>query len=218
MATEHTIKAGECLSSITKKYGFSDYKTIYEHPQNAEFKRKRPNPNVVHPGDSLFIPEKELKQIPIATEQKHPFKLKRQKTFLHLIVKDSTGKPYANVKYDLTVAGELMKGTTGGDGKIEQEILADAKVGELFLYSKSGTEEIIGAIELDLGFLEPVEEDIGVQARLINLGFDCGRVDGVVGTKTQAALRAFQRKNGLTANGNADAATRDKLRQIHDWE
>ena len=33
---------------------------------------------------------------------------------------------------------------------------------------------------------------------------------------TKAALSGFQSKNGLTVTGAADAATRDKLRQLHD--
>lgn len=219
MPTQHTIKTGECLSSITKKYGFSDYKTIYNHPQNAEFKRKFPNPNVIHDGAVLFIPDKELKEVPSPNEQKHPFVLKREKTFIHLLVKDSEGKPFANVKYNLTVADKVINGTTGGDGKISEEILAEANSAELFLFSKSGEKEVIGVISLELGALEPVEDDIGVQARLNNLGFDCGEAKGALDDpQTEAAIKAFQGKNGLPETGTADDATRGKLRQMHDWE
>ena len=57
MAT-HTVIRGDCLSSIAKQYGFSDYKTIYDHPQNQAFKQKRPNPNLIMAGDEIFIPER----------------------------------------------------------------------------------------------------------------------------------------------------------------
>ena len=40
-----------------------------------------------------------------------------------------------------------------------------------------------------------------LQAVLNLLGFDCGRVDGVFGPRTQSALTDFQRNMGLTANG-----------------
>jgi len=54
----HTVVQGEHLSSIAKKYGFSSYKTIWDHGQNADLKKKRQNPNVIFPGDRLFIPDK----------------------------------------------------------------------------------------------------------------------------------------------------------------
>lgn len=54
----HTVKSGEYLSLIARNYGIPDWQTIYNHPQNADFKRKRPNPNLIYPGDLLFIPDK----------------------------------------------------------------------------------------------------------------------------------------------------------------
>jgi peptidoglycan hydrolase-like protein with peptidoglycan-binding domain len=38
-----------------------------------------------------------------------------------------------------------------------------------------------------------------------------GKVDGVWGPKTEAALRNFQTQNGLTASGSLDATTAEKL-------
>lgn len=57
MAT-HTVRAGENLTVIAKKYGYPDWRTIYNDPKNADFRRKRPNPNLILPGDLLFIPDK----------------------------------------------------------------------------------------------------------------------------------------------------------------
>lgn len=45
MSHVHVVKQGECLIRIAASYGFGDYRIIYDHPENAEFKRKRPNPN-----------------------------------------------------------------------------------------------------------------------------------------------------------------------------
>src|SRR4249920_494288 len=57
MSTTHTVLQGECLSSIAHDFGFGDWHVIYDHPQNASFKTKRPNPNLIYPGDELFIPD-----------------------------------------------------------------------------------------------------------------------------------------------------------------
>lgn len=45
-------------------------------------------------------------------------------------------------------------------------------------------------------------EDVAdLQAKLNLIGFDCGRVDGIFGPATQAALTEFQRNIGLPTNG-----------------
>ena len=73
----YTVKQGEYLSKIAKSFGFADYKAIWDHPENAEFKKKRKNPNILYPGDNLFIPAKEGKEISGVTEQRHRFQVKR---------------------------------------------------------------------------------------------------------------------------------------------
>ncbi len=51
------------------------------------------------------------------------------------------------------------------------------------------------------------QEVINIQTRLKNWGYYSGSVDGIYGSKTVAAVKEFQRKNGLTADGIAGAAT-----------
>lgn len=219
MGKDYFVKQGECLSSLAKRFGFLDYQTIYNHPKNVGLKEKRLNPNVLFPGDGVFIPDIELKEIDAVTEQKHQFELIRPKTTFRITVKDSDENPFANVLYELRIDRQTFTGTTDNDGKIEEEIPADARKGGLLLFTEENeTRKVIAVISLNLGRLDPVEEVTGIQARLNNLGFDCGKVDGILGKRTKAALLAFQEKNGLTATGETDAATREKLRQTHDWQ
>jgi N-acetylmuramoyl-L-alanine amidase len=46
-----------------------------------------------------------------------------------------------------------------------------------------------------------------LQHRLMQMGFDSGRVDGIFGTRTEAALREFQRNVGLPPDGTCGPAT-----------
>ena len=46
-----------------------------------------------------------------------------------------------------------------------------------------------------------------IQTKLINWGYLNDKVDGIYGTKTRDAVIAFQKKNGLTADGIAGPAT-----------
>jgi len=60
-----------------------------------------------------------------------------------------------------------------------------------------------------------VGDDVAaLQGRLLELGFDAGRVDGVFGGRTQNALRAFQRDYGMVADGACGMATLRGLKQL----
>jgi carboxyl-terminal processing protease len=50
------------------------------------------------------------------------------------------------------------------------------------------------------------------EARLHDFGFDPGPVDGDFTAETQAAVRAFQARNGLPVSGLLDRPTREQLR------
>jgi len=219
MPQNHKVTQGECLSSIAKKYGFNDYRIIYDDGANAAFKQKRPNPNIIFPGDIVVIPDHEIKEVPKPTEQTHNFVLEPHPVKLRLVVKNDEDKPFANMKYDLKVGSATFSGTTDGGGKIEQVIQPDDSSAELVLYPGEGeNQNVVGIFKMDLGHLDPVEEATGVQARLNNLGFDCGKVDGIIGQMTQGAITAFQKHYGLTETGHADSSTKNKLKELHDWE
>src|ERR1043165_6432377 len=136
MGREHFIKQGECLSSLAKRYGFLDYQTIFDHPKNAELKTKRRNPSVLYPDDVVFIPDHELKEVDAVTEQRHRFQLKKSKTLFRIIVEDSKEKPFANVRYELTIERQTFEGMTDGEGKLEQMIPAGARAGGLVLFNR----------------------------------------------------------------------------------
>ena len=50
-----------------------------------------------------------------------------------------------------------------------------------------------------------------LQQRLNELGYNCGRADGIFGKQTDSAVRAFQRQNGLAVDGIVGKDTRAKL-------
>ncbi len=50
-----------------------------------------------------------------------------------------------------------------------------------------------------------------VQRRLVELGYDAGVADGLMGPRTRAAIRALQRERGLTPSGRIDEGTLQAL-------
>lgn len=58
-------------------------------------------------------------------------------------------------------------------------------------------------------------DDVGtLQERLLELGYDADRADGIFGSQTEAALRSFQRDYGLQVDGVCGPATLRALRQL----
>jgi hypothetical protein len=56
MGTTYTVKPGDNLSLIASRHGLKSWQQIYNDPANASFRLKRPNPNLIFPGDVLVIP------------------------------------------------------------------------------------------------------------------------------------------------------------------
>lgn len=52
-----------------------------------------------------------------------------------------------------------------------------------------------------------------VQNKLNELGFDCGKADGIMGPKTKSAITSFQKSKGLSPTGSADETTVSALNE-----
>ena len=200
------VGTGETTSSLAKKNGFF-WRTIWDHPENAALKAKRKDPNVLFADDDIFIPEKQTKEVSKGCEQEHVFTLKGEPAKLKIRLL-KLGQPRAGEEYVLEVDGDLIDGKTDGDGKIEHFIPPDAKSGRLIM--KNGKE----TYSLKLGNLDPLDLPSGIQQRLNNLGYSCGGEMGEIGELTKKALKEFQADYKLPESGEADAATKAKLKEL----
>src|SRR5439155_20609947 len=64
------------------------------------------------------------------------------------------------------------------------------------------------------GRLYAGDDVAALQERLAELGFDTGRVDGVFGHQTEAALKALPREYGLVSDGVCGPRTLRALKQL----
>ena len=62
MAENYQVKQGDCISSIAFEKGFFP-DTIWNHPENENLKELRKDPSVLLPGDSVYIPDKRLRNL-----------------------------------------------------------------------------------------------------------------------------------------------------------
>jgi peptidoglycan hydrolase-like protein with peptidoglycan-binding domain len=73
-------------------------------------------------------------------------------------------------------------------------------------------------IPIKIGHLDPVEEVSGQKARLNNLGYFAGPLEGKTEENTAmflSAIEEFQCDHGLLVDGICGPMTQAKLRQVH---
>jgi N-acetylmuramoyl-L-alanine amidase len=209
----HDVKPGETLLGLAAANGLESWKDILDRPENAELKKKRADPGILKAGDRVFIPNREMRHEASAVDAKHSFKVSRPKAWLRLAVKDAAGEALAGKKYELAVAGTAVSGKLTVDGVIEQAVPVDTNEGKLTVWMDETATQVW---DLKIGHMDPAGEVSGIQARLNNLGFDCGEPDGVLDDDTKSAVRAFQGLTGLEATGEIDDACRGKLLSFYD--
>ena len=205
---KYIVKQGDCISSIAFKYGlFPD--TIWNDSKNSKLKQDRKDPNTLMADDEVYIRDKEEKEESCESEKKHRFKRKGVPERLRLQFMDEEDKGRANETFVLDIDGDLSESNTDKDGKVEIWIPPNAKKGKI-TFRDSGEE-----YELHLGELDPVTEITGVQARLGNLGFYEGEIDGKMSEELENAIRDFQEKKGLDPTGKLDESFRQKLESVY---
>jgi len=209
MSTRHSVAAGEHLTQIAEKYGFRDFKTIWDHPDNAELKQQRADPHVLHPGDSVMIPDKVLRHDARPTDKAHRFRVSSRPLMLRIALTDFDNEPIPDTKCELVVDGVLHRLTSDGKGLIETPIPRSAKEGVLTV-PDLGIEHA-----LKIGHLDPVTEDSGWQGRLVNLGYYAGAVGDDDAVQLRHAIEEFQCDHKLPVTGELDGATQAKLLEQH---
>ncbi len=209
----YTVKPGDCLSSIAASFGLGDYKDIYDAPANAEYRKLRPNPDVIQPGDKIVIPDLIPFTRVLATGQKHTVKVKLPRAKLQVYLKDADGEPIAGKSYVLQVEGQDDKpGTTTGDGLVDEDVPAAASKA-LIVFPSEGF-----SFDVELGRVDPLGDGMTLANRLSNLGYPCPRTSSrkESAENLRYALARFQTDNGLDPTGEADQKTRDLLLKAHD--
>src|SRR5215468_12271496 len=98
----HTVQQGETLIGLARIYRVSDWRIIWSHAQNASLRRERPNPQILGPGDRVYIPEPAPIEYECAVDQKHTFRLKKpRESFVTFTLQDQAGGVLANRRYEL---------------------------------------------------------------------------------------------------------------------
>ncbi len=190
MSKVHIVKQGETLSSIALENGFRNFRTIFDHPNNAALKAVR-DPHVLFPGDQLFIPDPQAKTLDRAAGSLHRFAVSAGKLFLRLKLLDVNGKALAKTPCDVGLESDKPadpNNSTDGNGILEAEVDPGVRKGEVTAHVPSAVKpqptkdnptppdppEQKIKFDLQIGSLNPEFKLSGQQARLNNLGYFAG--------------------------------------------
>lgn len=215
MSRMHVVRQGEFLAVIAQRLGLAA-SAIWDDPDNADLRARRPNPDMLAPGDVLHIPDgDEPDPLPVTAQATNRYvaKVPRVKVCLHLNGADG---PLVDEPYAVVGLPTPLDGRTDSQGKVEFEAPLGLREVRVIL-AQLDREHVVR-----IGDLDPLDEASGVRQRLEQLGY----YGFALGEATRHplprrddrdadALRAFQRDHGLAPNGIADGPTRDALRAAH---
>jgi hypothetical protein len=222
----YDVQQGDWLSKIAVQHNFSDSGIIWNHPNNADLKRRR-SPNILYPGDRLFLPAPSEKQESCATDATHRFQLKSLRDTFDLQLLDGFRRPLKNQRYILTIGKQRFQGSTDGNGHLRHEKI-DPVINDpaTLRFPKLGL-----TLSIRLGDLNPPHEQksgesdsyddglSGIQMRLANLGYEPGNTGGILDDDTASAITAFQifemNRDADHATGKLDPDTRNAIIARH---
>lgn len=208
---KHKVVQGECLISIAQKFGIADWRAIYDAPENEAFREQRKNPNMICPGDDIFIPVLTGSKQPANINKKTTYVLKKAKGFLSIILVDSKSKPLPDIPYEVSFykseqdkKGEplliLKDEKSDADGYVEHPLPKGAKFAVITYSPYLKRPSLKQKMGLKLGELDDPSTQLGMRSRLNHFGFYSG--DGRMKLQDQkmfeSQLAGFKEKFGLS--------------------
>lgn len=214
MGRTHVVKQGERLATIAAMYGVSPT-IIYADPDNAELWKKRPNPNQLLPGDEVSLGDPN-RPSDLPTGAGHTLMIASGRDeMLSIFLGSRYDASFAGQRFELKAGKRTIQGKVPDDNVIVAVIALGTESGELKLWL-SEDPEVIASWTLKVGHLDPITEVSGVQARLNNLGYGAGEVDGNEDDDLKGAVASFQNDVGLEPSGEVNDDCRAALDQAHD--
>jgi len=210
----YVIKQGDYLIKLAHILSF-DADEVWGSARNAELRKKRPNHNVLVPGDVLFIPD-------VEEPKKNRFSAKSSNDYVAFVPRtkvkvamNMAGKPMKDETYVVRGIGEDEKErTTDGQGNIKFEASVHVRDVEVHFPERKLTRTVA------IGGLDPIEEPSGLKMRLTHLGFYTAQPPAASReprdeNRLEAAVAAFQSANALPSTGKLDDATKAAVLAAH---
>lgn len=208
----YVVRQGDYLARLAYVHGF-DANEVWNHAQNAELREMGRTPELLNPGDILYLPVKPKEGLSFSAGGPNRYQAKVPTVKVSMTFKDAEGvlsdEPYEvhGLGTDGS-SGQPETRKTDGNGNVELELPVTTREVTIVFPNQNV------AYEVRVGDMDPVSEMSGVHKRLQNLGFADRDPHGAIGD-TEGAIRAFQKANELSPTGALDDETTQLLRDQH---
>ena len=211
----HVVQQGEYLAKMAFVYGF-DADQVWGDPKNADLKGKRPDPNVLAPGDVVQIPAAKKEGQPISKGTTNPYTVNVPKVKVAFVFMDGDN-PLAGEECAVEGLGDPDPNapplSTDGGGKLSLDVPVTTRELAVSFPKREGM-----VSRFLIGNVDPASEASGITQRLFNLGYLPSYFADYPDEANEFVRRgvaAFQAENGLPSTGEVDDTTRKMLRDSH---
>jgi type VI secretion system secreted protein VgrG len=212
-ASRYTVQQGDRLPTIASDHGFVRWQTIWDFPGNAALKDLRGNAHILLPKDKVVIPTK-LARKALTPGGMANYVVRSKAEVLRVRFAAAEADESHPIRFRAQPeVGLETSGTLKVDGTMEIDLPEDTRrlVVELF---NEGSEPF-EIHTLEIGHLDPIQAISGVQARLANLGYYEGSINGKLDEATLLSIGAFRRLVMGEQSTEIDGAFIEALKKGH---
>ncbi len=202
----YVIKQGDYLTQLAHDLGF-DKDSVWQDDKNADLRAKRPNPEILYPGDLLYLPEKEPAPSEMAQGSENSYAADVPTVKVTLVFTNADPS-LANEPFEVEGL-PLTTGTTDGDGQFEFDVPVIVREFTVTFKNQEYTYHVL------VGSVDPATEESGIRTRLSNLGLYRRAADDEDADALAGAVAEFQRTNSIPITGAVDDATREAIVAAH---
>ena len=202
----YVVRQGDYLTKLAHDLGF-DADAVWNDDDNRALRDRRPNPDILQPGDVLHMPAPEPATGPqVSANTSNKYRARVPTVEVKLKLRDAADGPLASKAYRVLGMGAPLEGTTDGEGLATFSV--PVRLREVCLVLEESGQEY----QLLIGDMDPITEPSGVRKRLEHLGY-LSRRDGE-GTDDErlrdaifgVSARARGRRRGQHGSGDPGRA------------
>lgn len=214
-AETYEVAQSDRLATVARSKGFLRWQTIWDFPGNADLRELRGTPHILQPGDQLAIPSKveRTAEVPGGTAE---YVVQCSAEVLRVRfagIRSSDANP---VTFKATPdGGAAIEGPLPKSGNMEVDLPPDTETVHVELFRKQDGDEAFAAYDFTVGGLDPLSEISGIKARLQNLGFYDGPIDGNLDDSTRTAIAHFRWAKLRDHKDSVDDDLLSALRAVH---
>ena len=207
--TPYVIRSGDYLTAIAYSRGLKP-DDVWNDPANATLRQTRKNPEMLAPGDVLYLPAVKRTWMPLKVGSANAFVASPPNVEVHVLLKDASGNPLAGKSVETMPVLQTTPLTTDGSGVLVLSVPVHVRAVQVTMKDPA----LI--FDVRVGNLDPHDVPTGALSRLRQLGYVADesalldrRPDYLRGFPShdaplQSGVAAFQADQGTEPTGELD--------------